>query len=68
MKLFTVISMIFLIISCSNQENTVLQDQISDYESKITQLENKNNNYELKIIELENDLKRIQNQLDNLCY
>ena len=68
MKLFIVISMVFLIISCSNQENTVLQDQISDYESKITQLENKNNNYELKIIELENDLKRIQKQLDNLCY
>ena len=68
MKLFIVISMIFLIISCSNQENTVLQDQISDYESKITQLENKNNNYELKIIKLENDLKRIQKQLDNLCY
>ena len=68
MKLFIVTSMIFLIISCSNQENIVLQDQISDYESKITQLENKNNNYELKIIELENDLKRIQKQLDNLCY
>jgi len=68
MKLFIFISMIFLIISCSNQENTVLQDQISDYESKITHLENKNNNYELKIIELENDLKRIQKQLDNLCY
>ena len=68
MKLFIVTSMIFLIISCSNQENTVLQDQISDYESKIAQLENKNNNYELKIIELENDLKRIQKQLDNLCY
>ena len=68
MKLFIFISMIFLIISCSNQENTVLQDQISDYELKITQLENKNNNYELKIIELENDLKRIQKQLDNLCY
>ena len=68
MKLFIVLSMIFLTISCSNQENTVLQDQISDYESKITQLENKNNNYELKIVELENDLKRIQKQLDNLCY
>ena len=68
MKLFIVTSMIFLIISCSNQEKIVLQDQISDYESKITQLENKNNNYELKIIELENDLKRIQKQLDNLCY
>ena len=54
MKLFIFISMIFLIISCSNQENTVLQDQISDYELKITQLEN--------------DLKRIQKQLDNLCY
>ena len=27
-----------------------------------------NNNYELKIVELENDLKRIQKQLDNLCY
>ena len=24
--------------------------------------------YELKIVELENDLKRIQKQLDNLCY
>ena len=68
MKLFTVISMIFLIISCSNEENKVLQNQISDYEAKITNLENQNNNYELKIVELENDIKRIQIQLDNLCY
>ena len=68
MKLFIVISMIFLIISCSNEENTVLQSQISNYEEKIIKLENQNNNYELKIVELENDLKRIQKQLDNLCY
>ncbi len=68
MKLFIVIPMIFLIISCSNEENTVLKDQISNYELKITELENKNSNYELKIVELENDLKRIQKQLDNLCY
>lgn len=68
MKLFLVIPMIFLFISCSNEENTVLQNQISDYETKITKLENQNNNYELKIVELENDLKRIQKQLDNLCY
>ena len=68
MKMFIVISMIFLIISCSNEENTILQDQISDYEVKIIELENQNNNYELKIVELENDLKRIQKQLDNLCY
>ena len=68
MKLFIAISMIFLIIACSNEVNTILQDQISDYEVKITKLENQNNNYELKIVELENDLKRIQKQLDNLCY
>ena len=68
MKFFIIISMIFLIISCSNQENTILLDQISDYELKIIELENQNNNYELKIVELENDLKRIQKQLDNLCY
>ena len=29
---------------------------------------NENNNYELKIVELEYDLKRIQKQLDYLCY
>ena len=46
--------MIFLVISCSNEENTILLDQISDYK--------------LKIVELEDDLKRIQKQLDNLCY
>ena len=68
MKFFIIISMIFLIISCSNQENTILLDQISDYELKITELKNKNSDYELKIVELENDLKRIQKQLDNLCY
>ena len=68
MKLFIVISMIFLIISCSSEENTILQDQVSDYKVKITELENQNINYELKIVELENDLKRIQKQLDNLCY
>ena len=68
MKFFIIISMIFLVISCSNEENTILLDQISDYELKITELENQNSNYELKIVELENDLKRIQKQLDNLCY
>ena len=68
MKFCIVVSMIFLIISCSNEENTILQNQISDYEVKITELENQNSNYELKIVELENDLKRIQKQLDNLCY
>ncbi len=68
MKFFIVVSMIFLIISCSNEENTILQNQISDYELKITELENQKSNYELKIVELENDLKRIQKQLDNLCY
>ncbi len=68
MKFFIIISMIFLVISCSKEENTILQDQISYYEVKITELENQNNNYELKIVELENDLKRIQKQLDNLCY
>ena len=68
MKFFLVVSMIFLIISCSNEENTILQNQISDYELKITELENQKSNYELKIVELENDLKRIQKQLDNLCY
>ncbi len=68
MKFFIIISIIFLVISCSNEENTILQDQISDYEVKITKLENQNNNYELKIAELRNDLKRIQKQLDNLCY
>ena len=68
MKFFIVISMIFFIISCSNEENTILQDQISDYELKITELENKNSDYELKIVELENYFKRIQKQLDNLCY
>ena len=68
MKIFIVISMIFLVISCSKEENTILQDQISDYELKITELENKNSDYELKIVELEDDLKRIQKQLDNLCY
>ena len=68
MKLFLVIPMIFLFISCSNEENTVSKEQISEYESKITELENQNKNYELKIVELENDLKRIQKQLDNLCY
>ena len=68
MKMFIVISMIFLIISCSDEENTILQNQISDYELKNTELENKNSDYELKIAELENDLKRIQKQLDNLCY
>ena len=68
MKLFIAISMIFLVISCSGEENTILQDQISDYELKITELENQNNSYKLKIVELENDLKRIQKQLDNLCY
>ena len=60
--------MIFLIIACSNEEKAILQDQINDYELKITELENQNNSYELKIVELENDLKRIQKQLDNLCY
>jgi len=60
--------MILLIISCSSEENTILQDQINDYEIKITELEIQNNNYELKIVALENDLKRIQKQLDNLCY
>ena len=68
MKLFIAISMIFLVISCLGEENTILQDQISDYELKITELENQNSKYELKIVELENDLKRIQKQLDNLCY
>jgi hypothetical protein len=38
MKLFIAISMIFLVISCSGEENTILQDQISDYELKITEL------------------------------
>ena len=68
MKLFILISMIFLIISCSNREDNVLLNQINDYETKIKNLENQNNSYELKIVELENDLKRIQKQLDNLCY
>ena len=39
MKFFIVISMIFLIIACSNEEKAILQDQISDYELKITELE-----------------------------
>jgi len=68
MKFFIAITMILLIISCSNEENTILQDQINDYEKKITELEIQNNNYELKIVSLENDLKRVQKQLDNLCY
>ena len=68
MKFFIVISMIFLIIACSNEEKAILQNQISDYELKITELEDQNNSYELKIVELKNDLKRIQKQLDNLCY
>ena len=54
MKFFLILSMIFIIISCSNSENTVLQNKI--------------NNYELKIVKLENDLKRVRKQLDNLCY
>jgi len=68
MKFFIVISMIFLIIACSNEEKAILQDQINDYELKITELENQNNNYKLKNNKLENDFKRIQKQLDNLCY
>ena len=68
MKFFLILSMIFIIISCSNSENTVLQNQINNYELKITELKSMNNDYELKIVKLENDLKRVQKQLDNLCY
>ena len=34
MKLFIAISMIFLIISCSNEENTILQENIKKLESQ----------------------------------
>ena len=68
MKLFVFISMMLLTLSCSSQGGTVLQDQINDYEAYIKELENQNNSYELKVVELEKDLKRIQKQLDNLCY
>ena len=68
MKFFLILSMIFIIISCSNSENTVPEDQINNYELKIAELKNLNNDYELKIVKLENDLKRVQKQLDNLCY
>ena len=68
MKFFLILSMIFIIISCSNSENTVLEEQINNYELKIAELKNLNNDYELKIVKLENDLKRVQKQLDNLCY
>ena len=78
--LIVLIFLTLLIVGCGdtvstqfNAENNKQQvEQLSgqnqEFREELNEQENKNNNYELKIVELENDLKRIQKQLDNLCY
>jgi peptidoglycan hydrolase CwlO-like protein len=75
MKLLIAITMMFLIVSCSAEEDTTLRDQINDYEKSIISLENelkeiKNSvqdleSLELRILSLEQNLKVLTEKVDS---